>query len=228
MNISFKKFLIPINYLRYLRRLSKTLRGIVRGDVFSNPGPITDEDFEQIRVGIEEVKPKVFIEIGTSEGFSTKKIYNYLKANYPDCHFYTLDIYKKHYENARKQFANDGNFHPLLGLSVLKEEATPPASNKLIFYSGPSDILRRLFNNDLKKKNVDIAFIDSVKGTAVGELLLLEKKLSTNGIIFCHDILNNGKGVVVLEHIQKHPDKYVFEVIDTGPTGMIRIQLKTN
>jgi predicted O-methyltransferase YrrM len=64
----------------------------IKGDVFQNPGPITDEDFEIIRQGIEEVKPLLLIEIGTGRGISTRKIAHYLRNNNPKCHFYTIDI----------------------------------------------------------------------------------------------------------------------------------------
>ncbi len=218
--MSLQKYFIPKNYIRYLRRLLNALQG----DVFSNAGSITDEDFEQIRIGIEQVNPKIFIEIGTGKGISTKKIYNYLRSNYPKCHLYTLEVFKKYHNQIRKQFYDCHTFHALNGLSVLVEETTPPAYNELMHYSGPTDILRKLFNQDLKNRQVDIAFIDSRKGSARAEFLLLEKKLSSRGIIFCHDILNNGKGVEVLEYIQTHQDKYTFEVIDTGLEGMIKIR----
>jgi len=61
----------------------------LRGDVFSNAGPIADEGFEQIGIRIEQVFPKIFIEIGTGKGILAKRIYDYLRSNYPKCHFYT-------------------------------------------------------------------------------------------------------------------------------------------
>jgi predicted O-methyltransferase YrrM len=222
MKIYCKKYLSPITWTRFLKRVCNKLRG----DIFSNPGPITDQDFEQIRMGINEVKPKLFIEVGTGGGVSTRKIYKYLRRNYSDCHFYTIEIFRKYYENVRKDFSHCSTFHAFVGLSVNREEATFPAYGELINYSGPADILRNLFKNEIKGKRVDIAFIDSRKGTALAEFSILEKNLSSKGIIFCHDILNNGKGVEVLEYIKKDEDKYSFEVIDTGAAGMIKIRLK--
>lgn len=217
-----QKFFIPQNYYKYARSYFNRLQG----DEFSNPGPITDEDFQQIKIGIDEVKPKVFIEIGTGKGISTKMIYNYLKKNYPECHFYTVEIFKKYFKSIMKRFADCPTFHPLLGLSVRREETTPPAYDELNNYSGPSDILRKLFNDKLKNRNVDIAFIDSRKGSSLAEFLILEKRLSEKGIIFCHDINNNGKGLEVLDFLENHKERYSFQVINTGPMGMIKIRLK--
>jgi len=217
-----KKFFVPRNYINYARNFINVLRG----DKFSNSGAITNDDLEQIRIGIDEVKPKVFIEIGTGRGVSTKKIYDYLINNYPECHFYTIELFKKYYKSIRKHFSYSPTFHPVLGLSVCLEETTPPASSELNNYVGPKDILRDLFNDGLKNKKVDIAFIDSRKGSALAEFFILRKHLSKNGIIFCHDILNGGKGVEVLEYLQKHKKKYAFNVINTGPMGMIKIKLK--
>ena len=95
-------------------------------------------------------------------------------------------------------------------------------------YKGPNDILRNLLDDEFEKRHLDIAFIDSRKGTALPEFLLLEKKLSPNGIIFCHDILNRGKAVEILMFLQRHKDRYVYDVLDTGPCGMLRIKLKSH
>jgi predicted O-methyltransferase YrrM len=220
----FKKFLIPPNYTNYLKRLLNRFQG----DVFSNPCPITDKDFEQIRIGIDEVIPKIFIEIGTGRGVSTRLIFNHLAHNYPECQFWTIEVFRKYYKSIMKLFGYCSTFHPLWGLSVCKEETTPPAYNELKNYTGPFDILRKLFGHDLKTKKVDIAFIDSRKGSALAEFLILEKNLSERGIIFCHDVLNNGKGVEVLNYLEKHLNRFDFEVIETGPMGMIKIRHKKN
>jgi len=53
-----------------------------------------------------------------------------------------------------------------MGLSVLAEETTPSAYDKLIKYTGPTDILRSLFNKYPKNGRVEIAFVDSRKGSA--------------------------------------------------------------
>ena len=217
-----KKILLSSKYTHYL---IKNIRKI-RGDVFGNQGPITAQDFEVIKNGIEEVKPKVFIEIGTGVGSSAEKIYNYLKDHYPDCHFYTMDIFKNHITNINKKYSGHPTFHALLGLSVSPEETTPPARDELADYHGPVDILRHLLEDDLKNRNVDIAFIDSRKGSALAEFMLLEKYLSAEGIIFCHDILNEGKGVEVLDHLKQRKDEFTYEVADTSPMGMITIRMR--
>jgi len=114
-----------------------------------------------------------------------------------------------------------------MGLSTRIDETTHPACEELIDYKGPTDTLKKLFKNDLRIKKVDIAFIDSRKGNALAEFLIISEHLSPNGIIFCHDILNFGKGVEVLDYIKNNMDVYKFEVIDTGPAGMIKIKLNS-
>lgn len=75
----------------------------------------------------------------------------------------------------------------------------------------------------LVEQTVALAFIDSRKGSALPEFKLLAGRLSPGGVILCHDILNGGKGVEVHEFIRAHPDEYDFEIINTGPDGLIRI-----
>lgn len=176
--MQLKKYFIPKNYLRYL-----TIRlNALRGDVFSNAGPITDEDFEQLRAGIDEVNPRVFIEIGPGKGVSTRKIYNYFRRNHPECHFYTLEVFEKYSNEIRAQFSDCPTFHAISGLSVCVEETSPPAYDELENYSGPTDILRKLFKTDLENSEVDIAFIDSRKGSTLAEFLLLTEKVSSEGL----------------------------------------------
>lgn len=206
-----------------LIKICKKIIGNIKGDVFFNPGSITDRDFKEIRNTIDKVKPSTFIEIGTGRGISTLKIYNYLKTFYPSCHFYTVEIYKRYYNNIKQQFSNNKTFHSLLGLSVRREETTNPAHKELKNYSGPDDILRKLLNGELRGKKIDIAFIDSRKGTALAEFLILKERLSKNGVILCHDVLNDGKGVEVLEYLKNHQDKFRFEIINTGPQGLLKI-----
>ena len=120
-------------------------------------------------------------------------------------------------------------FHALWGLSVLKKETTPPAYNELMNYYGPSDILRQLFNNELENTKIDIAFIDSRKGTALAEFHVLRKHLSNNGVIYCHDVLNKGKGEEVLNYLTNNNNKYKFTIKKTGTEGILIIQnLKQN
>ncbi len=114
-------------------------------------------------------------------------------------------------------------FHPLLALSVRREETTNPAYEELKNYSGPEDVLRRLLNGRLKDKEIDIAFIDSRKGTALAEFLILKERLSKRGVILCHDVFNNGKGVEILEYLKTHPNEFCFEIINTGPQGLLKI-----
>jgi predicted O-methyltransferase YrrM len=85
-------------------------------------------------------------------------------------------------------------------------------------------MLRTMFGGELRDKRVDIAFIDSRKGSAVAEFRILDEHLNENGIIFCHDILNGGKGVEVLQYLEARANRYEFHVINTGPHGMIRIR----
>jgi predicted O-methyltransferase YrrM len=220
--ISLVKPWVPAPARHLYHSLSRALR-VLRGDVFANPGPISDRDFEEMRAGIDEVKPRVFIELGTGSGVSAARLYEYLTAHYPDCHFYTMEIFRDRYEAVRQRLKGD-TFHAVLGLSVLPGETTPPASVELENYRGPADVLRRLFDSELRDKGVDIAFIDSRKGTAVAEFKILDQHLNDGGIIFCHDILNGGKGVEVLQHLEQHAEQYEFRVINTGPHGMIKIR----
>jgi len=148
------------------------------------------------------VKPETYIEIGTGRGISATYVFNYLQTNYPKCHFYTLEIFPQHYEAIREKYKNADHFHALLGLSVTREETTNPAHDELANYSGPVNTLRKLLEKDFESKKVDIAFIDSRKGSALAEFHLIEK------------------------HLQQHKNRYDFDVIDTGPAGMIRIRLR--
>lgn len=207
------------------KRLKKYYRAL-RGDHFDNAGAVTEMDYTVLKQGIDEVKPETYIEIGTGRGISATYVFNYLQSNYPKCHFYTLEIFPQHYEAIREKYKNADHFHALLGLSVTREETTNPAHDELVNYTGPVDTLRNLLEKDFVSKKVDIAFIDSRKGSALAEFHLIEKHLSPKGIIYCHDILNRGKGVEVLMHLQQHKNRYDFDVIDTGPAGMIRIRLR--
>jgi len=114
----------------------------------------------------------------------------------------------------------------VLGLSISPEETTSPAREELRGYKGPVNVLRELIQNELAKTKIDVAFIDSRKGSALPEFFLVEKHLAPNGIIFCHDILNRGKGVEVLVYLQQHKERYEYDVLDTGAAGMIRIRIK--
>jgi predicted O-methyltransferase YrrM len=207
------------------KRIKKFIRSR-RGNHFDNAGAVTQLDYKLIMQGIDQVKPRVFIEIGTGKGVSTENIFTYLNNNYPDCEFYTIDIFKEHYNNILNRFKGYKKFHALLGLSVLKEETTDPAFTELKNYDGPQNVLRSLLENELKHRQADIAFIDSRKGSALSEFLLLLKYMNKEGIIFCHDILNRGKGVEVLTYIQKYKDKFDYDIIDTGPAGMLVIRLR--
>jgi predicted O-methyltransferase YrrM len=84
-------------------------------------------------------------------------------------------------------------------------------------------------------KKVDVCFIDSIRGSALSEFKIIINYLKENGIIFCHDILNGGKGVEIKEYLDVNKDKFEYEIIDTGTTtisekqvkpGMMRIRLK--
>ncbi|HRH65942.1 MAG TPA: class I SAM-dependent methyltransferase [Bacteroidia bacterium] len=209
------------------KRLKKYYRAL-RGDHFDNAGAVTEFDYAVLKAGIDEVKPSTYIEIGTGKGISATQVFNYLQEKFPQCHFYTLEIFQQHYEAIREKYKNSPCFHALLGLSVTRGETTNPAHDELANYTGPVNTLRTLLENDFAGKKIDIAFIDSRKGSALAEFKLIEKHLSPRGIIFCHDILNRGKGVEVLLHLQQHKNRYDFDVLDTGPAGMIRIRLKSS
>lgn len=176
--------------------------------------------------GVDAVKPSLFIEIGTGKGISTSHIFEYLEKNFPDCTFYTIEIFKEHWENIQKRFGGRKNFNALLGLSVTKEETSDPAFTELSNYEGPQNVLRQLLENKLSGRKIDIAFIDSRKGSAVAEFHLILEHLNPAGIIFCHDILNRGKAVEVLSYIQQHKDKFDYNIFDTGSAGMLVIRLK--
>lgn len=218
----FLKRVLPEHLRKVLVRWRKVIRA-GRGDIFQNPGPISEEDFLQIKNSIDEIAPSVFIEIGTGRGVSTENIFTYLSNNFPECEFYTIDIFLRHVLNARSKFADEPRFHAVHGLSVLAEETTPPAFSELKNHSGPYDVLRTILNRDLHGKYVDIAFIDSRKGTSVAEFNVLEKHMAGKGVIFCYDVLNDGKGVELLNHLRKHGKKYCYDVLDTGPAGLLKI-----
>ncbi len=205
------------------KRLKKYYRAI-RGDHFDNAGAVTDLDYQIIQIGIDEVKPASFIEIGTGKGISTTHVFNYLQEKFPACQFYTLEIFQEHYENIVRKFSAFPAFHALLGLSVTREETTPPAFDELANYHGPVNTLRNLLETEFSDKKIDMAFIDSRKGSALAEFKLLEKYISPNGIVFCHDILNRGKGIEVFSYLQEFRERYIYDVLDTGPAGMIRIR----
>lgn len=207
------------------KRLKKYYRAL-RGDHFDNAGAVTAEDYKLIMQGIDDVKPSSFIEIGTGRGISSSHIFPYLLQHFPSCDFYTLEIFPEHHKNIQMKFGEHSNFHAVLGLSVTREETTDPAHAELANYKGPVNSLRDLLKKDFSNRKVDIAFIDSRKGSALAEFKLLDEYMNPRGIIFCHDILNRGKGVEVLLYLQEHRDRYDYEVLDTGPAGMIRIRRK--
>jgi predicted O-methyltransferase YrrM len=200
---------------------------MLKGDYFYNAGAVTNHDCAVLKQGIDEVKPLNYIEIGTGKGISTTHIFNYLQTNFPQCHFYTLEIFKPYYDAICEKHKDSPCFHALLGLSVTREETTNPAYDELANYQGPVNILKNLLENDFGGKKVDIAFIDSRKGSALAEFKLIEKYLSPKDIIFCHDILNRGKGVEVLLYLQQNKSRYDFDILDTGHQGMIRIRLRS-
>ncbi len=194
----------------------------LRGDIFANAGPIDDNDSISLKKSINQIKPRIFIEVGTGRGASTREIYKYLHANCPNCHFYTIDILKKFTEAVDKEFPYE-TFHTYVGLSVLKEEVTSPASEEVKDYSGPANILRKIIK-DLNDKKVDMAFIDSRKGSALSEFKILEKHLSSKGIIFCHDAYV-GKGVEVVEYLRRNRNKFGYEIIPTK-AGLLKVWKK--
>lgn len=221
MNNSIKKYFVPDKYIYKLRKIILALCG----NVFTNPGPIKDQDFEQIRKAIDEVNPKTFIEIGTGTGVSTRAIYGYLRKNNPQCEFYTIEINKNYHKKIKEEFHGCATFHAILGLSVNREDTTDPARKELTLYFGPTNTLRDIVNNDLKDTQIDIAFIDSRVGTSLPEFLFLKDHLSPHGIIFCHDAREGGKGLEVLEYLKKHEDEFLYEVLDTG-YEMLKIRNK--
>ncbi len=204
------------------KRLKKYYRAL-RGDHFDNAGAVTPLDYQVIQIAIDEVKPKSYIEIGTGKGVSATHVFNYLQEKFPECHFYTLEIFPEHYENILRTYKDYPTFHALLGLSVTREETTNPAFDELANYKGPVDTLRELLKKEFSDKKVDMVFIDSRKGSALAEFKLVEQYIAKNGIVFCHDILNRGKGVEVLSYLQEFRDRYYYDVLDTGPAGIIRI-----
>jgi predicted O-methyltransferase YrrM len=220
MDNSIKKYFVPGNYSYKLKKIILALCG----NIFTNPGPVKDQDIEQIRQGIDEVNPEIFIEIGTGTGVSTRNIYGYLQKKVPQCEFYTIEIYKDYYTKIKEEFCDCATFHAILGLSVNREDTTKPAYMELALYFGPTNTLRDLVNHDMKNKKIDIVFIDSRIGTSLPEFLFLKDHMSPNGIIFCHDVYE-GKGIEVLEYLKKHNDEFLYEVIDTE-YGMLKIRNK--
>ncbi len=204
------------------KRLKKFLHRL-RGDVFDNAGAVTEADIAEIHRAIDRVNPTIFIEIGTGTGVSTRATYKYLQDKYPVCDFYTLDIFQEYLERIVSEFQQDQHLHVRHGLSVKRSETTDPAFEELGNYNGPDNVLRKLLDNELNGKSVDIAFIDSRKGTAVPEFKVLAERLSPDGIILCHDLLNGGKGVELVDYLQ-HDPRFTYQIINTGPAGMIRIQ----
>ena len=205
------------------KRLKKYYRAL-RGDHFDNAGAVTALDYNVIQIAIDEVKPRSYIEIGTGKGVSATHVFNYLQDKFPACEFYTLEIFQEHYENILRKYKDYPTFHALLGLSVTRDETTNPAFDELVNYKGPVDTLRNLLESEYSEKKVDMVFIDSRKGSALAEFKLVEKYISKHGIVFCHDILNRGKGVEVLSYLQEFRERYIYDVLDTGPAGMIRIR----
>lgn len=204
------------------KRIKKFLQKI-RGDVFDNAGAVTALDISVIHGVIDQVNPKNFIEIGTGTGVSTRAIFNHLKEKFPACDFYTLDIFKEYLDRVLADYKDESRFHVRHGLSVTRAETTNPAFDELGNYHGPTNVLRKLLDTELKGIPVDVAFIDSRKGTAVPEFKLLAERLSPQGIILCHDILNGGKGVEIVEYL-KNDARFLYDIVNTGPAGMIRIQ----
>lgn len=216
-------------YSRFKKGVKKRLKKYVRslkGDYFDNAGAVTEADFIELKKAIDQVNPRIYIEIGTGRGISASRIFSYMKERHPQCDFYTIDIFKEHADNIRKKFEGEPRFHALLGLSVMREETTDPARSELRDYKGPQNVLRELLRTELGGKNVDVAFIDSRKGSALAEFHLLLDHLAPGGIILCHDILNRGKGVEVLLYLQEHKQRFDYDILDTGPAGMLRIRRK--
>jgi predicted O-methyltransferase YrrM len=208
------------------RYIPKSVKQAVRramGDRFQNHGAISELDFAAMREEIDRVRPAVFIEIGTGTGVSTRRLFAYLKAAGIACEFYTIELFEQHFRAIAAAIA-DPRFHPIHGLSVTVAETTDPARAELADYRGPQNVLRDLLRRELAGKPVDMAFIDSRKGSALAEFKALAERLAPDGAVFCHDILNGGKGVEVLTYLQDHEASFRFRVIDTGPDGIIRVR----
>jgi predicted O-methyltransferase YrrM len=202
----------------------------------TNSGGITDMDGDILIEGINEVKPDVYLEIGTGIGSSTDVIFNYLIEEFPNCEFYTIDINPDTIREVIEKYNSYSNFNAILGLSVKKNELVSRAKKKCGRYRGTEDVLRKVLLNMAEvNKKVDVCFIDSIRGSALSEFKIIINYLKENGIIFCHDILNGGKGVEIKEYLDVNKDKFEYEIIDTGTTttsekqvkpGMMRIRLK--
>ena len=214
-----------MSVLSYLPRPIKRLGRKIIGDRFQNDGGISDRDFDEIRSAMDRIHPSIFIEVGTGTGISTKRIFGHLVGLGTPFDLYSIEIFE-HYHARIARAISDRRFHPILGLSVLIEETTDPARSELANYRGPQNVLRTLLTTEIAGRVIDLAFIDSRKGSALAEFKLLAERLSCDGAIFCHDVLNGGKGVEVLHFLEAHRDRYVFDVIDTGPDGIIKIGLR--
>ena len=195
-----------------------------RGNLFHNQGAIRDADFDEIRRAIDEVRPDVFVELGTGRGVSTTKVFEYISAHLPECSFFTVELFQELHDAVANKYAGARRFTAIHGLTVTPDETTNPARSELRGYDGPIDVLRDLLRQDLKGRHVDIGFIDTRKGSALPEFRLLESRLSPGGVIFCHDVLNGGKGVEVLAHLENNPNQYTYEILDTGPEGLLKIR----
>lgn len=187
----------------------------------SAPGGITDEDFDAIKKGIDEVKPKVFIEIGA--GRSTRLVFEYLCKKCPSCVFYTIDPIIRFLEKAGQDFETHKNFNSLLGLSVKKEDLVSPALEEFGTYSGDENILVDLLESKFKNRKVDMLFIDSREGSAVAEFKAIEKYLSAKAIVFCHDVLNGGTGHELQEYLKDKPYKCTIEPSSVGTLRVEKI-----
>lgn len=207
-------------YVRWVRRRLN----VIRGDKFANPGAITSDDFEAIRTSIDEVQPKNFIEIGTGTGVSARRIFAYLQEHFPECEFYTIELFGARHNAIKKAFAGVDKFHPILGLSTTRDETTDPAFSELDGYDGPVNVLRKLIVEQTPE--IDVAFIDSRKGTAVSEFEAISSAMTDRSVVFCHDILNAGKGVEVVEYLEERSDRFDFEVLETGLEGLVKIWCK--
>ena len=83
-----------------------------------------------------------------------------------------------------------------------------------------------MIDAEIAPRQLDVAFIDSRQGTALPGIRFLQSNLNPGGIVYCHDILNDGKGAEVLEYLQDDPEKYGFQVLDTGLAGTFEIGVK--
>jgi hypothetical protein len=214
--------------LKDIKRIKRTIGKAIRrkrGDIFQNQGVFAAADFEVIRKGIDEVRPKTFIELGTGEGTATEMIFRYLEKYYSECEFWTIEIFRPLAEAVQTRFGANPKFHAVWGLTVTPEETTDPARSELVSYTGPIDRLRKILDQ-IVGQGVDMALIDSRKGSSLAEFKLLEQRLSPGGIIYCHDILNRGKGVEALMYLQQHKDRFDYDIFDTSPEGIIRIKIK--